>query len=155
MASADGYLYIYAIDPSEGGGDCTLLKQHKYEKSAKIEETFVQFLRIFFYRLEKIGVASSPGTEITPEHPPSSSPISYAAAVRQPEKSAAESLGSDRGLSRETRHFQDVAPPTWRSVINAVDWLIDDLAQQIDCWLIDWLIENKSNMWIDWLIDRK
>jgi len=78
VASADGYLYIYAIDPSEGGGDCTLLKQHK---------------------LEKIGVASSsPGTDVTPgEHPPSSSPISYAAALKQPEKSAADSLGSDRG----------------------------------------------------------
>ncbi|OQV21139.1 WD repeat domain phosphoinositide-interacting protein 2 [Hypsibius exemplaris] len=82
VASADGYLYIYAIDPSEGGGDCTLLKQHKLEKIG--------------------GVGASPGSEIPPEHPPSSSPISYAAVVRQPEKSTAESLGSDRGADNES-----------------------------------------------------
>ena len=29
VSSADGYLYIYNIDPEEGG-DCTLLKQHRY-----------------------------------------------------------------------------------------------------------------------------
>ena len=29
VATADGYLYIYNIDPEEGG-DCTLLKQHRY-----------------------------------------------------------------------------------------------------------------------------
>ena len=28
IASQDGYLYIYNIDPSEGG-ECTLLKQHR------------------------------------------------------------------------------------------------------------------------------
>ena len=28
IASADGYIYIYAINPVEGG-DCTLLKQHR------------------------------------------------------------------------------------------------------------------------------
>lgn len=28
IASADGYVYIYAINPTEGG-DCTLLKQHR------------------------------------------------------------------------------------------------------------------------------
>ncbi|KXJ06519.1 Histone H2B type 1 [Exaiptasia diaphana] len=28
VASADGYLYIYNVDPEEGG-DCTLLKQHR------------------------------------------------------------------------------------------------------------------------------
>ena len=28
VSSADGYLYIYNIDPEEGG-DCTLLKQHR------------------------------------------------------------------------------------------------------------------------------
>lgn len=29
VASADGYIYIYAINPTEGG-DCTLVKQHRY-----------------------------------------------------------------------------------------------------------------------------
>ena len=29
VASQDGYLYIYNIDPVEGG-ECTLLKQHRY-----------------------------------------------------------------------------------------------------------------------------
>ncbi len=29
VASADGYVYIYAINPAEGG-DGTLLKQHRY-----------------------------------------------------------------------------------------------------------------------------
>lgn len=29
VASHDGYLYIYNLDPSEGG-DCTLLKQHRF-----------------------------------------------------------------------------------------------------------------------------
>ena len=47
MASADGYLYIYAIDPSEGGGDCTLLKQHKYEKSDELVEILVHFCAFF------------------------------------------------------------------------------------------------------------
>ena len=30
VSSADGYLYIYNVDPEEGG-DCTLLKQHRYQ----------------------------------------------------------------------------------------------------------------------------
>lgn len=30
IASADGYVYIYAINPTEGG-DCTLLKQHRLD----------------------------------------------------------------------------------------------------------------------------
>ncbi len=28
LASQDGYLYIYNLDPAEGG-ECTLLKQHR------------------------------------------------------------------------------------------------------------------------------
>ena len=28
VASADGYVYIYAVNPVDGG-DCTLLKQHR------------------------------------------------------------------------------------------------------------------------------
>lgn len=36
IASADGYVYIYAINPAEGG-DCTLLKQHRYV--INLEET--------------------------------------------------------------------------------------------------------------------
>ncbi|GAV05961.1 hypothetical protein RvY_16009 [Ramazzottius varieornatus] len=58
IASSDGYMYIYAIDPNEGG-DCTLLKQHKLEKTA-------------------------PPPSMAVEHPLSSSPISYAAAVTKP-----------------------------------------------------------------------
>lgn len=29
MASAEGYLYVYNLDSTEGG-DCTLLKQHRF-----------------------------------------------------------------------------------------------------------------------------
>ena len=29
VASSDGYLYIYNLDPVEGG-DCTLYKQHRF-----------------------------------------------------------------------------------------------------------------------------
>lgn len=29
VASADGYLYVYNLDTTEGG-DCTLLKQHRF-----------------------------------------------------------------------------------------------------------------------------
>lgn len=34
IASADGYVYIYAINPTEGG-DCTLLKQHRLDGKAE------------------------------------------------------------------------------------------------------------------------
>lgn len=46
IASADGYVYIYAINPAEGG-DCTLLKQHRYLSkslfSGKFEFTFTHY----------------------------------------------------------------------------------------------------------------
>lgn len=35
VASADGYLYIYAINSIEGG-DCTLLKQHRFVYSPRV-----------------------------------------------------------------------------------------------------------------------
>jgi len=34
IASADGYVYIYAVNPAEGG-DCTLLKQHRLDGKAE------------------------------------------------------------------------------------------------------------------------
>ncbi|XP_055328386.1 WD repeat domain phosphoinositide-interacting protein 2-like [Paramacrobiotus metropolitanus] len=86
VASADGYLYIYAIDPNEGG-DCTLLKQHKLEKM------------------------SNPATAGDGAVPRPSSPITYAAAAaKQPEKSMpVGSLGSDRGAPDS-----DSPPPVQR-----------------------------------------
>ena len=44
VASADGYVYIYAINPVEGG-DCTLLKQHRY--SCRVQ--LFCFLSLYFY----------------------------------------------------------------------------------------------------------
>nr|AAH76082.1 WD repeat domain, phosphoinositide interacting 2 [Danio rerio] len=34
VAAADGYLYLYNLDPQEGG-ECTLMKQHKLDGSAE------------------------------------------------------------------------------------------------------------------------
>lgn len=34
VAAADGYLYLYNLDPQEGG-ECTLMKQHRLDGSAE------------------------------------------------------------------------------------------------------------------------
>ena len=46
VATADAYLYIYNIDPEEGG-DCTLLKQHRYV--LYVSFSFFQYLILFLY----------------------------------------------------------------------------------------------------------
>nr|XP_006822221.1 PREDICTED: WD repeat domain phosphoinositide-interacting protein 2-like isoform X2 [Saccoglossus kowalevskii] len=46
VASQDGYLYIYNLDPAEGG-DCTLLKQHRLigDMSCEVRETDKTFTK--------------------------------------------------------------------------------------------------------------
>uniref|UniRef100_T1IRF6 Uncharacterized protein n=1 Tax=Strigamia maritima TaxID=126957 RepID=T1IRF6_STRMM len=119
VASADGYLYIYNLDPNEGG-DCTLLKQHSYSSVVN--------------RLD--GKQDTPATtpaEVIPSVsvPAEKSPVSvspsYASTVRKTETSVplpglpsyariVKGNASVRSTS-ENDNFQEMASPSSESPI--------------------------------------
>uniref|UniRef100_A0A8C6KI94 WD repeat domain, phosphoinositide interacting 2 n=1 Tax=Nothobranchius furzeri TaxID=105023 RepID=A0A8C6KI94_NOTFU len=41
VAAADGYLYLYNLDPQEGG-ECTLMKQHRLDSSAELPNEILE-----------------------------------------------------------------------------------------------------------------
>ncbi|XP_046987585.1 WD repeat domain phosphoinositide-interacting protein 2 isoform X2 [Schistocerca americana] len=59
VASADGYLYVYNLDPNEGG-DCTLLKQHRLD--GKLEQPAEQAAGATCISPENAHSASKPVT---------------------------------------------------------------------------------------------
>ncbi|XP_052262870.1 WD repeat domain phosphoinositide-interacting protein 2-like isoform X1 [Dreissena polymorpha] len=84
VASQDGYLYIYNLDPNEGG-ECTLLRQHSLDG-----------------RITEGGMVSEPpGSAADRPLIQASNPISYAGSVRRPDS------GSD---STPPRGHTDYSP---------------------------------------------
>lgn len=88
-ASSDGFLYIYNVDPQDGG-ECVLVQKHRYVLEAGLAQVLgSRLLRLFLLSLcrlfETSGEQDEPEEEESPEDVcPQPASQSYAATVALP-----------------------------------------------------------------------